>query len=177
MSGVNAAVVAEEEVIAGEVDGEMIGTEIMVAGDLIADDTRDHHADVIPEIEDRSAPLLLENPIAMFPVAVVDVDETIAGDHLRQSHLLLRLSGRNRNHVHHLLAVEIGQLQSLARQHLDDADLGLQMDVALHIGEEEVEAEEEVPIVELVEDHPVLHLPTLAPHDHPSEEDPLHLHP
>jgi hypothetical protein len=173
VSEANAAVVVEEET-AGEAAEEMIEAETLEGEGSIADDIQDHRADVTLETEDISAHLPQENRIAMFPVAVVDADEMIAEDLLRQNRCL-HLPGRNPNHVHPLLAVEIGRPQGLARQHLDDADLGLQIDVVLHIEAEE--AEEEVRIVALDEDRQVPRHPVHVLHDHLSEEDPLHLHP
>jgi hypothetical protein len=92
----NAAVVAEEEEIAGEVAEEMIGIETMAAEDMIAEnpDIPDHHrAGATQETEGHSAHLRLENRIHTFLVAAVDADDMSAGDHLHQNRYLLRLSG------------------------------------------------------------------------------------
>jgi hypothetical protein len=179
VSGANAAVVAAEEEITGEAVEEMIGTEIMVAeGSIVEDlDTQDHHADVTPGNEDPSVHLLPENRIHMFPEAVVDALATTAGGRLLPRPHFLHLSGRHPNHVHHLLAVEIDQPQHLAHQHLDDADLGPQIDVMLHIGAEVVGDEEELRIVEPVEDHPCLQHLCPVPRDRLSEGEPAHQHP
>lgn len=179
VSGENADVVAEEEEIAGEVVEETIETEIMVGEGLIAEglDTQDHHADVTPEIEDRSAHLHRESRIHTSPVAVVGADEMTEEDHRHRNPHLLPLPGPILSRVHHLLAVEIGPPRDLAHQRLEDADPGRQIAVAPHIGEEEVEAEEEVRIVEPVEGRQLLRPPFLVLHAQPKEEDPLPLHP
>jgi len=136
---------------------------------------RDHRADATREIEDHSADHR-EGRIHMFLVGVADADEMIAEDRLRRNQSLLRLSGQNPSHVHHL-AVGIVQPQDLAHQHLVDADQGHQIDVVIHTEEEEAEVEGEVRIVELAEDHLLLRLPVLVLPDHLSGEDPPRPHP
>ena len=123
VSEVNAAAVAEEGT-AGEVVEEMTELEIMEAEDLTVEDldTQDHHGDAIPEIEDLSVHYHPENRIHMCQADVVDVDKTNAGDLVRPSRLLLRLSGPIPNHDRRL-AVEKDRPQYGARQY--DADLGL----------------------------------------------------
>jgi hypothetical protein len=172
----NAAVVAEEEGIAGEVVEEKTGTEI-TAEDLIAEDLdiRDHPADATREIEGHSAHLYRESQIHMFLVAAEAADEMSAEDHLHQSQYLLRPSGQNLSHVHHL-DVGFGQPRDLAHRHHEDVDPGRRIDVPLHTEEEEAEAEGEVRIVELVEDHRLLRPPVLALRDHRNEEDLPHPH-
>jgi hypothetical protein len=175
VSGVNAVGVADEGETAGEVVEEMIGIEIMVAEVLIAESivTQDHHAAVIPEIEDHFVHLHQENRIHMFLAVVVDVDETNGADPPHRNQHLLHLPGQNPSHVHHL-AEEIVQAQDLARQLLEDADLGRQIFVVAHTEDEKVVDEEGVQIVEPVEDHPLLHLPVLDHHDHLNADGPPH---
>ena len=173
----NAVVVVEEEGIAGEVVEEKTGIEITEAEDLIVEhlDIRDHPADATREIEGHSTHLYRESRIHMFLVTAGAADEMSAEDHLHQSRYLLRLSGQNLGHVHHL-DVGIGQPRDLAHQHHEDVDPGRQIDVALHTEEEEAEAEGEVRIVELVEDHRILRPPILALRGHRNEEDLPHPH-
>jgi hypothetical protein len=171
-----AVVVAEEEGIAGEAVEAMIETETMtmVEGDLIAEglDIQGRRVDVSREIEARSA------RIHTFPVAVAAEADGMTGEgHHHQNHRHLCLPGQNLSHVHHHLGVVTVQHQDLARQSLVRADLGLQIDVPLHIGEEGSEIREEAQIVEPAEEHRRLCLRLLVLHGHPSEEDPPHPNP
>ena len=90
VSEVNVVAVVAEEGIAGEEVEEMKGTGTILAEGLIVEDldTQDRHGVVILEIEGHSAHLQ-ENQILMFPVAVMDGDETTDGDLLLPSWLLL----------------------------------------------------------------------------------------
>lgn len=105
----------------------------------------------------------------------VGEDGMTADDHLPRNLYLLRLSGLSPSRVHHL-AVEIGHPPDLGHLHLEDADLGHQIDVPLPTEEEEVAAEDKVRTVEPV-GHLPLHPPVHALLGHRSGEDLLHPHP